>query len=299
MMTSKTLIIAAFFAVCSSSCTAQNNDEKNAPLYGKTINIIGDSYVANHRRPKEETWHSMVASKYGMTYRNYGRNGCCIAFNRDKDGFGPSLLEKYKMKCRNFGKENKLLLFDVLDYLVDQGSMNIWKSVSSKKFFTFILDILKTQNDAEIQTKLLQLIQNWGIGFQSKKDVVPNFFKIYNKFKMNGVVFPPKEQPNYYNYISKNNPYPQNYKKENIEENKNRNEDDNEDNFEFEENINDFEYIESIKNKLKISNFESKYRRLVSFLVNMHNNIKTANILIDRRDLSRLKDPINTIKKGR
>ena len=67
MMTSKTLIIAAFFAVCSSSCTAQNNDEKNAPLYGKTINIIGDSYVANHRRPKEETWHSMVASKYGMT----------------------------------------------------------------------------------------------------------------------------------------------------------------------------------------------------------------------------------------
>jgi len=97
MMTSKTLIIAAFFAVCSSSCTAQNNDVKNAPLYGKTINIIGDSYVANHRRPKEETWHSMVASKYGMTYRNYGRNGCCIAFNRDKDGFGPSLLEKYKM----------------------------------------------------------------------------------------------------------------------------------------------------------------------------------------------------------
>ena len=97
MMTSKTLIIAAFFAVCSSSCTAQKNDEKNAPLYGKTINIIGDSYVANHRRPKEETWHSMVASKYGMTYRNYGRNGCCIAFNRDKDGFGPSLLEKYKM----------------------------------------------------------------------------------------------------------------------------------------------------------------------------------------------------------
>lgn len=39
----------------------------------------------------------MVAQKYHMTYRNYGRNGCCIAFNRDKDGFGPSLLEKYKM----------------------------------------------------------------------------------------------------------------------------------------------------------------------------------------------------------
>jgi len=108
------------------------------------------------------------------------------------------------MKCRNFGKENKLLLFDILDYIVDQGSMNIWKSVSSKKFFTFLLDILKTQNDAEIQTKLLQLIQNWGNSFQNKKDVVPNFYKIYNKFRMNGVVFPPKEQPNYYNFISNN-----------------------------------------------------------------------------------------------
>ena len=82
------------------------------------------------------------------------------------------------MKCRNFGKENKLLLFDILDYIVDQGSMNIWKSVSSKKFFTFLLDILKTQNDAEIQTKLLQLIQNWGNSFQNKTDVVPNFYKI-------------------------------------------------------------------------------------------------------------------------
>ena len=85
-------------------------------------------------------------------------------------------LDKYKMKIRNFGKENKLLLFDILDYIVDHGYLNIWKSVSSKKFFTFILDILKTQNDAEIQTKLLQIIQNWGNGFQNKKDVFPNFF---------------------------------------------------------------------------------------------------------------------------
>ncbi len=94
-MTNKTLL-ASLLACCSLSCTAQGGVE-SAPLYGKSINIIGDSYVANHRRPKEETWHAMVAQKYHMTYRNYGRNGCCIAFNRDKDGFGPSLLEKYKM----------------------------------------------------------------------------------------------------------------------------------------------------------------------------------------------------------
>ena len=200
------------------------------------------------------------------------------------------------MKCRNFGKENKLLLFDILDYIVDQGYINIWKSVSSKKFFSFILDILKTQNDAEIQTKLLQLIQNWGISFQNKKDVVPNFYKIYNKFQINGVVFPPKEQPNYYNFISKTNLNPPNYKKEENEEEMSDKEENDEGN-EPEEN-NEFEYMESIKDKLKVSNFESKYRRLVNFLVNMHNNIKTANIFIDKKEIIKLKDPINTIKKG-
>ena len=35
-----------------------------APLYGKTINVIGDSYVKNHRRPYEEAWHYLVAGKY-------------------------------------------------------------------------------------------------------------------------------------------------------------------------------------------------------------------------------------------
>ena len=206
------------------------------------------------------------------------------------------------MKCRNFGKENKLLLFDILDYIVDQGSMNIWKSVSSKKFFSFLLDILKTQNDAEIQTKLLQLIQNWGNSFKNKKDVVPNFFKIYNKFQMNGVVFPPTEQPNYYNFILKSNPNPPSYNTVNSEE-KNNIKENNNDEYEFEENnnnnnYNDFEYMDSIKDKLKISNFESKYRRLVAFLVNMHNNIKSANLFIDRKEITKLKDPINTIRKG-
>ena len=90
-------LLLTIMAMASLFCEAQNDNTRQSPLYGKTINIIGDSYVANHRRPKEETWHSMVASKYSMTYRNYGRNGCCIAFNRDKDGFGPSLLEKYRM----------------------------------------------------------------------------------------------------------------------------------------------------------------------------------------------------------
>ena len=53
---------------------------KEDPLAGKTINIIGDSYVANHRQPYENAWHYKVAARHGMTYNNYGRNGGAIAY---------------------------------------------------------------------------------------------------------------------------------------------------------------------------------------------------------------------------
>lgn len=64
----------------------------------KVLNIIGDSYVANHRRPKEEAWHSKLAAELGYTYNNYGVNGSCVAFDRTHDGkynFGPAMWVRY------------------------------------------------------------------------------------------------------------------------------------------------------------------------------------------------------------
>ncbi|MBQ9641048.1 MAG: SGNH/GDSL hydrolase family protein [Bacteroidaceae bacterium] len=65
----------------------------------QVLNIIGDSYVANHRRPKEEAWHYKMATNLGLTYNNYGRNGSCVAFDRTHDGkynFGPAMWVRYK-----------------------------------------------------------------------------------------------------------------------------------------------------------------------------------------------------------
>lgn len=75
-----------------------------SPIVGRAeqhaiLNVIGDSYVANHRRPREETWHYRMAQELGMTYNGYGRNGSCIAFDRTHDGrhnFGPAMYERYK-----------------------------------------------------------------------------------------------------------------------------------------------------------------------------------------------------------
>lgn len=82
----------AFAIVMAFTATVSAQDTTFA---GKTMVVIGDSYVRNHRRPVDETWHARVAARLGMNYRNYGRNGSCIAFDRSKEGFGKSLLERY------------------------------------------------------------------------------------------------------------------------------------------------------------------------------------------------------------
>lgn len=86
----KAKILTVLLMMAAVTVAAQEN-----PFQGKTIAVIGDSYVRNHRRPIEETWHARVAERLGMNYRNYGRNGNCIAFDRTKEGFGRSMLERY------------------------------------------------------------------------------------------------------------------------------------------------------------------------------------------------------------
>ena len=60
----------------------------------QTLVVLGDSYVANHRCPKSETWHCMAAQKLGLDYRNYGRNGSSIAWDRKR--FGARMVQRYQ-----------------------------------------------------------------------------------------------------------------------------------------------------------------------------------------------------------
>ena len=48
-------------------------------LAGKTINVMGDSYVHESSLPSGQTWAVMLADKYGMIYRGYGKSGNAIA----------------------------------------------------------------------------------------------------------------------------------------------------------------------------------------------------------------------------
>ncbi len=66
---------------------------QNTGLEGRRMAVIGDSYVRNHRKPVEETWHYKFAKRHGMEYLNYGRNGCCVSLDRER--FGPALWKRY------------------------------------------------------------------------------------------------------------------------------------------------------------------------------------------------------------
>ena len=199
-----------------------------------------------------------------------------------------------KIKLQNFSKSKQLLLLDVLDFLVDKGNMNIWSAISSKKFFQGLLDLLRTKDIPEVQMKLLGLIQKWGLNFEDKKNALPNFFSVYNKLRMNNVQFPSNFESNYQTYIDEGNTNKNNYEKNS--DNDNDNEDNNNGSDKEDDEI--FYYMDSLKNVLKVPNFEHKYRRLVNFLVKMHDNIQMANLLIDNREHGGLKEIINTLREG-
>lgn len=80
----KLFVMAVMTIAALSTAQAQNTDK----LSGKKIGVIGDSYVRNHREPREYTWHYKFAAKHGMEYYNYGKNGNCIAVDLDRWGNG-------------------------------------------------------------------------------------------------------------------------------------------------------------------------------------------------------------------
>ncbi|WP_438445488.1 SGNH/GDSL hydrolase family protein [Gorillibacterium sp. sgz5001074] len=62
-------------------------------LTGKTFNILGDSMVHGHTLGFSKTWAYQLAQRNGMTVRDYGINGTCLAGT--SNGYGPSMATRY------------------------------------------------------------------------------------------------------------------------------------------------------------------------------------------------------------
>lgn len=77
------LLLAILFSGIQAYAQSTLPDKR---LQGKSIGVIGDSYVRNHAEPVENTWHYKFAQMHGMNYFNYGMNGNSIAYSSDRWG---------------------------------------------------------------------------------------------------------------------------------------------------------------------------------------------------------------------
>ena len=155
----KKFIIAflAFTAAFTSFATEPN-------LSGKTIAFLGDSYVKNHRRPSDETWHAKAATNLGMNYVNCGRNGSSIAFDSTKDGFGPAMTERYKTEIPDSADYIVIIAgHNDADYLVNHSNEDLWND------FTKGLDALLDGMQNKYPNSRLAFVTPWAVdraGFQ-------------------------------------------------------------------------------------------------------------------------------------
>ncbi|MGN1263575.1 MAG: polysaccharide deacetylase family protein [Prevotella sp.] len=145
--------------------------------YTKVLNVIGDSYVQNHRRPVEETWHCKMARQAGFIYNNYGRNGGCVAFDRTHDGkynFGPAMYTKTGM------------MDAAADYVIIIGGHNdavkIKNNKDSLKMFRDSLELLITNIKTRCPHAKIGYVTPWYCDHPGFKQVCRTIVKVCRKY---------------------------------------------------------------------------------------------------------------------
>lgn len=176
----RTLILSLLMLACCAVAGAQTpccqNCIEQSPLFGKTLNIIGDSYVKNHKRPWTEAWHCLVAEKYKMTYRNYGRNGRCLVFDRRSEKWGLPILDWYKE------------MSDTADYVLVIGGHNDASFISRGKGtleqFEVGMDSLCRCLIAKYPTAKLAFVTPWRVPRPAFAEVAQIMVKVCAKYSI-------------------------------------------------------------------------------------------------------------------
>ena len=177
------------------------------------------------------------------------------------------------LKNENFS--DKLLLLDIIDYLIDFTKENFHNSFAeSKDLMAILLQIIKSNNKL-LQNKILYLIKKWENKFKAKKKTIPIFSETYENLLSKNTKFP---NPNieYTKYLKSTNI--KKTEKEIIKNYVNEKTKNNE-NIEKEE----IEIQTSIKFgevfiDLNPENYEKKYFKFVSELSILLDNMKLANV---------------------
>lgn len=165
--------------------------------------------------------------------------------------------------------------------------MPVHTQVAAKDFLTILISLLKTRDTPEVQVKILYLIKKWGNRFEKQKDILPNFSEVYNTLKANSVIFPESYESTYYRYTQEsynnrddnsndfrnNNDFNYNSRQGNEFQNNNNFNDD-----QFQDQA--FAYSTNVNLDLNPDNYDKKYKKFVTELTVLLDNINLANVFI-------------------
>ena len=143
-----------------------------------------------------------------------------------------------------------------------------------------MLTLLKTKDSASVQIKILTLIKKWGIRFENKRDILPNFYETFNSLKKNNVIFPDDLESTYFQYlkakevikkpvVKEENLFPD-FSNLKISENENKG-----NIAKKEENNNNYG---DVRLDLNPENYPKKYKKFVSELLTLLNYIALSNV---------------------
>ena len=199
-----------------------------------------------------------------------------------------------KNKIRDLNKNTQLLALDFLDYSIDDGKIPLWTQVGSKEFLSSLVNIYKTRNDNEVQTKILYLIQKWANKFHKYNTIIPNFNSTYENLKNNDVEFPEDIESTYEKYLqggnNVNNNSENNFNNNTFNSNNTNNKNNNK-----EINSQNKNYVKRINVDLRTNSYERKYKRLVNKLDDWTQQIQDANIFMDNANEEGFDDDLRGI----
>jgi len=188
----------------------------------------------------------------------------------------------YKESFLDLNKDKQLLAIDILDYLMDNSDMTLQTQVSEKDFFSFLISLLRIKDNADLQVKVLGLIEKWGKRFENDKLTLPNFSEVYSSLKKSGVTFPVNYKSGYIMYISTSSNNDSNFSQNFVSQPKTQFSSNKEVNIKHnnlpESNVGYFNGIDLDLNPL---NYPKKYQIFVEEIRTLLENVKLTNEMID------------------
>ena len=202
-------------------------------------------------------------------------------------------------------KEDILYALNLIDFEVDNSSINLWEKIDSKDFLSAIVKIITNNPDKDLQSVSLYLINKLAHKFQNIPKL-KNSINIFQSLKKNNVNFPNSLKYSYRNILEKS--------KTSIYSNNNHNH--NPINSSQKRNSSTQylvtkksripskpeDYITNINLHLNENNFKHKYKRLVKKLEELTLLIQEINIIIEQgrnnNNNQKLKDSCEKLKKG-